>query len=563
MIQIGNNVGTFYLTQEDGTYPVSDDITNAYGGPSFSNIPANIEILNKIITALDPSVGTEAVGFWDITAAAIGTYTACSIDGVNQATLPITVTTAVALTTAEEIRDAVNAFTPTSGPNYTATAVATATGARVTFFTNALTDDFDGDVVLLTGSVGNTGTATNIMGGRDAGEYRFRMWYDTGINNFSTTTLPTTALDVTDSIVFRGLQHVAAESTATIVSNAINVERKGSQQTIIVTGALANPDLTTIAYPTAHIGDLLTLKPASNVVPFKLKNNAINVIGRDMQFEGLEDAITLRVTQQNPLILEQVSRTDQVFAQRSDEIERVAINSSGTFDIVPNATGTPPVNTTYRNNVTITAPQTLTANYNFLIDSSNMRNGDKGIINGNGQAITTGSNVLSIQSGLVIRNVDTALAATGQWRALWSFDGTDVQIEIAPDFSVQNASFIRPQQFKGNANRREVVVPVSFEAGEQAQYPVKFASDCNIIEIVGTTTSQLAATDNGVIDIQVSAVSVATITYAPSEPINSQVSATPVTSFPIPVTGGNTLFFETSKITPGGKALVYAVIELV
>ena len=566
MIKIGSGVGTWYLTNDDLSYPVDPDIQIAFGiGASISNIPDNADKINELLAAMNPGTGTEAFGVWEIAAgdAAIGSYTACQIDSVTQAALPITITTNDELTTAQEIATAVDVFTPVTGPNYKTVVQPTTTGgARVLFYTNEFSDDYEGDVVSLTGSVGNVGTATNVQGGRDPGQYRFRMLYDTGVNTFSTSAFPVTAQDFSDAMVKRTITDVAPEDSATIVTNTLEISRKGSDFTVLVTGDPSNPDLTTIVYPDAQVGDRVTLKPDGANVPFRLVNNVINVIGRDMQFEDVEDAITLRVQQQNPLILQQVSRTDQVFTQRSDEIERVVPNPSGTFNIIPNETGTPPALTTYRNNVTITSPQTLTANYNFLIDTSNMRNGDAGIISGNGFSIDPDGNTLSVQSGLVIRQIDDDLALTGQWKALWSFDGTDIQIEIVPDFSSSNTGFIPPSKWSGNSNRREIVVSVSFEAGEQAQYPVKFASDCNILEIVGTTTRQIAATDNAVVDIQVSAVSVATITYAPNEVINSQVTATPVTSYPIPVTGGNTIFFETSKVTPGGKALVYVILEL-
>lgn len=565
MIQVGNNRGVWYFANPDGTFPVDVEIRNALQIPvAIENMAINIPTIQDVLALVDPTTGTNAYGSLTITAAASGSYSAVDIDGVAQISSSVTISTTVPFDAATAIATAVNAHTPATGPNYTANAVfIDSTSARVDLIHPSQTNANDGDTISFTATTGNTATASDIKGGRAAGDYRLRVFYDTGVNNWSTSTMPSTAEDVTDAMAFRGYQHVAAETTATVNQNQIDISRKGNQFTVLVTGSSSNPDLNSISYPNARVGDTITLKPAGAGDPFLLKNTTDIKIGRDIQLTDVQDAVVLRVSQQNPLQVELVSVNDRDFVQASDEIERVSINASGTYNIIPNSTGTPPANTTYRNNVTVTATQTLTANYNFLIDTSNMRNGEKGIIDGNGKAITVGSNTLSVQSGTVIRNIDEGLAATGQWKAFYSYDGTEIQIEIVPDFSTQNTGFIRPQQLKNNSNRREVIVPVSFEAGEQAQYPVIFASDCNIISAQGTVIKQIAATDNAVVDIQVSSTSVATITHIANENLNSTVSASPVSSFPVAVSGGNTIFFETSKTTPGGKTLVSVVIEMV
>lgn len=103
------------------------------------------------------------------------------------------------------------------------------------------------------------------------------------------------------------------------------------------------------------------------------------------------------------------------------------------------------------------------------------------------------------------------------------------------------------------------IVPVSFETGEQGFNHTVIPFACTIENIYIVVTKAIAATDNATIEFKIDAVSMnpASATIPASTGVNNLTSVTVVApNNKFLGTGTEKLTLETSKVTPGGKALV-------
>lgn len=101
-----------------------------------------------------------------------------------------------------------------------------------------------------------------------------------------------------------------------------------------------------------------------------------------------------------------------------------------------------------------------------------------------------------------------------------------------------------------------LVVPVSFESGEQGAAKIVFPSKVQITGLRSTVTKALGATDSGTVT-GANATGASTggiLTHAASAAIGNQQSATPTTNNV--VASGSYYQLTTAKTTAGGKVLV-------
>ena len=101
-----------------------------------------------------------------------------------------------------------------------------------------------------------------------------------------------------------------------------------------------------------------------------------------------------------------------------------------------------------------------------------------------------------------------------------------------------------------------IVVPVSFESGEQCNNDFIIDYDCNITSVSACVTKAIAGTDNATITLEIGGnpSTPSVITFTASDPLNTVESITPATNND--VTAGDTISLITAKTTAGGKALV-------
>ena len=102
-----------------------------------------------------------------------------------------------------------------------------------------------------------------------------------------------------------------------------------------------------------------------------------------------------------------------------------------------------------------------------------------------------------------------------------------------------------------------VVVPVSFETGEQAQNRVYTPGKIRIVRVRGIVTKALAATDAGTITVQDAAGdTIVVLTFAASDALDVEVDSGVITDTDRDIAADSHFRLLTAKTTAGGRVLV-------
>jgi hypothetical protein len=141
------------------------------------------------------------------------------------------------------------------------------------------------------------------------------------------------------------------------------------------------------------------------------------------------------------------------------------------------------------------------------------------------------------------------------------------QLPIGNGTNVTTISLSSIQNTTGVGLQEAIILPVSFESGEQAFNRIYIPYNFHIHEVLYNVTKAIAGTDNATIDVyvqgnQTTFTSGTPITIAASSGIGTNgAGVNPLTNY----TGisGNHIDFITSKTTPGGKALLTVFLERV
>ena len=145
-------------------------------------------------------------------------------------------------------------------------------------------------------------------------------------------------------------------------------------------------------------------------------------------------------------------------------------------------------------------------------------------------------------------NVATAVAMSG-----------DVAISNTGVTTIQAAS-VDVAMLSGTLTKEVFVIPVSFQAGEQANNSFVIPFDGTIDDLTSYVTLALAATDDATITAQIGGVAVTNgqITLNASSALNTSDSATP-TALNV-FAAGDRIDLVGAKTTAGGKALVSVTV---
>lgn len=159
-------------------------------------------------------------------------------------------------------------------------------------------------------------------------------------------------------------------------------------------------------------------------------------------------------------------------------------------------------------------------------------------------AALTSANILVGSAG----NVATSVAMTG-----------DVAISNTGVTTIQAAA-VTVSKLGGTLAKEVFVIPVSFEAGEQANYSFVVPFDGTIDDMTSYVTKAIAATDDATITAQINGVAVTNgqITINASSALNTSDSATP-TALNI-FAAGDRIDMVAAKATAGGKAQVSVTV---
>ncbi len=102
-----------------------------------------------------------------------------------------------------------------------------------------------------------------------------------------------------------------------------------------------------------------------------------------------------------------------------------------------------------------------------------------------------------------------------------------------------------------------MVVPVSFEAGEQCQNRVYTAGRIRINRVRAVVTRALTATDNGTLTVQDAAGdTIATLTIPASSAVNTEFFTTVIADVDQDIAKDSHFRLLTAKTTAGGRLLV-------
>lgn len=168
-------------------------------------------------------------------------------------------------------------------------------------------------------------------------------------------------------------------------------------------------------------------------------------------------------------------------------------------------------------------------------------------------------------SKTVVTTLVKDLSITGEKIAKLSIDNTMIKnggvsldnLESeAVDSTKIKAGSIVPSSQSGSLSTEIIIIPVSFDSGEQCRNRIVAPFNGRITQLSYIVTKGLSGTDNGLIEIIINGVPTTpgTITV----PLSSAINATATTSITSSntFTDGQVIDFTSSKVTPGGKLLL-------
>lgn len=224
----------------------------------------------------------------------------------------------------------------------------------------------------------------------------------------------------------------------------------------------------------------------------------------------------------------------------------ININFSGdTISLTNNITNIP---------FTITGTGTLTSNY-IITTTGSFDEGStftfyyKGVVD----KATYNFNILGTNLSTVQLNRESTIVAV--------YNGVSWNLNITPN--TKSTNWISANDLMTTGSNEVLIVPVSFEAGEQCVSYFYLPYNCIILNARFSCTKALSGTDAGSVNISdvLNATTVATLTIPLSTVLNTQIVDTAV-NYPWENANQNTLMsIETIKTTNGGKGLVSMVLQ--
>lgn len=548
---IGNGIGYIYKADASGNF-VS----------SHPNFPGPLSLNGVRNTALIawPLAGEQySYTILQITGVpGSGSLTALSVNSVSIITSPVAVTVSNPAQTATDIAAEINATN--SSPQYTAVA----SGSNVFIYSFIPGAAPNGRPVAVTMTGAAFVAPQNLRFGNDASASEYRYFLDA---TTSAQQLVLSGDEITDYIVRKGLESGRKITSMSVVSGGGTVDRESAFMIIDV--SMTGTIISNLVVNGALDGDQLTLRPATASDLFTLDGTGNIVLGRGNFTAVTEnDIITLRrvgtswvEVMRSTLTAEEIRVVANIPVEKG--VEQVTVPAGGgTLNVSPGITGTPPVGTTYKNEVELNGNPTLTSNYTVAFVSTNAADGEKVTVKGSG-LITLGSNTLTV-FGITI---PSQLALSGRWEVTGVYDGTALNATLKA--SVEEAGWIdpavmipagsiAPDRLDDDSNERPVIMQVTFETGELGNYQFRFPPGevTNMYYFVNKT---LDSTDAGTISVVCGGISATDFnqTFAAGDPFGTSYNNPRTTPTQGIITSGSPLIeITTAKTTAGGKVQV-------
>lgn len=518
-----SGVGLIYATDSAGT---------TFYIPGVANNAEGLEIIKRD-AAIRAGEGFETAGVGSYEFTAIGgadTIINFTINGVSQydVAVPIAVSLGDLTGAAQDLADAINAFTPASGVNYRAYAV----GATTYFEAVEGGSAYNGHAVVLTQSVGNiTGTATAVANGADGGEListcigrKYWLNADAGATAGSIVG----ADEITEYVVGRYMNSALPTFAQTISSTSITSIPRYSAVQVIELGAGGATDLDSIQGEFS-LYDIIVLHNKSS---FTITVNDLSVASGNIQLGTTDFAMT-----NDDYILGLQYVNDATNGNVLKEIWRTP-NNLGTDSVTDVELADNAVDTAAIQNLAVTTAKIAAANITNSLMAANAI-GTSNIIDLN---VTTAKIAdLNVTNGkIALLAVDTAQLA-------------DLAVETAKIAD----SNVTVAKLEDGAKTHTLHAVCSFETGYTGQVKIEVPWACEVIKVSAAVTFLIEATDDATIvskNHAGTAMTAGQVDLTAASPIGNVFTASP--------TGNNTfaanenIILETSKVTAGGQALV-------
>jgi hypothetical protein len=531
-----NNLGYIYWTEADGITVVQ-------------NLPNDCEgLLASLKDALNKApVGpaVEAVGEIEITSATGDNITFCRVNAREQISGSVATTLGDTEQTARDLRDAINAFPPTIGPFYTATA----NGSKVILHAPVGTGpSVNGDVVSIIFDGASTATTVDMNGATDGNEIvsecaNRRYFYDADFGPTDCSGSGTAIIDdvsnareITAALVKRGLENrmiSVDENVSAVSDNVLEYSRVAQIQRVTANlpGA-GSEELHNIIPDTFVEDDMIYLSGASGAKAVTLKDGIGNIV--------LTEGADFVTSQANKAIILQLRYTPT--GPRWAEVARGSI-----VDTIPNDS---------IKGAMLEDASVGTAKIASLAVVSD-KIADGAIIE---QKLATDSvSTVKIQDDAVTNDkigVDAVQSAQIQDNAVISskiLDGAVTNQKIADASISANKLDAETQLVTLQAN-------ITAETGEQGEYQIPVGFKCDVVEIISRVYGPVAATDNWTIQPANGAGNMdVTVTHLAGAAFGDTQSVVPTVN--TEVLAGGVIKLTSAKVTAGGKANIFAKVR--
>lgn len=561
----GNGLGYLYMTNIE-----ADRILGVAGN--------TVEGARNMREAADRNAplagGRAAVATITITGcASVGAVTNITIAGVNQIAANVNCATNNTTIYAAQIVAAINAFTPGSGYNYTASNLA---NVITVFAPEAAGSSVNGLAITVSVSSGTiTFTTTTFVNGSDVGGtfdkslgFRFFMNADYGPAGIpgSTPATPDSllyAIEITKYITLRGMETGNDVQTIIIVAGrALGIQRKSAITMIKLEteGAAASDELTYIDTTDFVEGDVLVLRcyDPTHVVTVNDSLGAGENIGLSLDTPFDLDSTTAIITlyfSNDPVdgaFFYEMTRTNSqtaVPSQKNIRAAGVPMGKQGVTTTTLVAAGT---TITLTPNVSkqvqyLIGAATLSSSYTIAFDTTGAIDGDEFWVLYYA-TMALAANTITIGG----YSLTDDQANGGGIMVYGKYDSTAgvyrTQLLAAPDIAQYGLA-------------DTLIVPVSFETGYQGSNKLEMPYKGRVLKINAFVVKAIAATDNATITGQINAVNITTgvITIPASSANGFNVSVTPTAANTF--LAGDTLDLISAKSTAGGTALVSVKIQ--
>jgi len=520
----GNGIGLLYITENNGVDFISPGIANNIFGvetlkrEALTKSPVAYDISAKGYLEFDVLTSEDGIAIFEI-------------GGVPQITTPIILPLGTSeIDAAILVANEINSTIPVSGANYKATAINNRVSLQAP---SSFGDSLNGDnVVVNLPLAGNSWFTENISGGNSGDKILSslngaRFFMDPTENALVGDISSGNVIEITDVVVMRGVQSQHIVQSKNIAAKSINDLKRYDRFSVLEIGSSGTTDLETIEGNFAK-NDILIIRNKSaftvTVKDISLAPGNIKINPDSFAMASDDEVLWVQYVEDDidGMVWKEIYRNPTTISDSSVTESKIADLSISTNKVQDQAITTQKIDS-----------EAITSN----LLASNSVTKDKILAEAvNETKIKDGSIVESkIFNGAVTEDKIGSEAVTND--------------KIAP-------GAITLDKLDSSINQDQIVVPISWESGEQGLLLVKMPT-CTVTGIFLAITKPISGSDDATLvpkDDSGTIMDDGTIDLPANAPFGNSVTSSPTgnNSF----VDGETMKLETIKANPGGKGLV-------